>query len=533
MNIFINAVLPVMAACSQWGLLVILRRFAIATAVFAAALPVSSAEATSTLVQVSTGKLRGVSEKDVTVFRGIPFAAPPVGALRWRAPQPARSWTGVRDAREFGAACPQDEGHKGEAWAAVGKTSEDCLYLNVWRPARPGTYPVMLYLYGGGFTYGGANVPLYDGAALARRGAVIVTINYRIGRLGFFAHPALTKENPDGPLGNYGIMDQIAALRWVKQNIAKFGGDSGNVTLFGESAGAGSVQVLIGSPAAGGLFQKAISESGAGGSALFPIRGGAINAEALGSLWTTSLGMTNPTAEQLRSIPLAVIVKNGRAFPFIDGKIIAQSPGEPFYLGKQRRMPLLIGSNSNESTLARTPEQLLRTVFGKDYTDIVSGYSNREGSTPDDVNRRLGQDSGFILASSVIADQNAAVGARTYSYYFTEVPASQRSTPLGALGAPHGGEVAYVFGNQPAEDTWDMKDRLIAKLMGDYWVRFARTGDPNGNGAPYWPAVKTSPTTYMAIGSEIRPRQLTPLEERVKRLILLHSVEQWDALRLK
>jgi para-nitrobenzyl esterase len=476
------------------------------------------------VVTIDTGTLSGTSEKTVIAYRGIPYAAPPVGPLRWKAPQAPAAWKGVRDARSYGAACPQAPDHK-EAWAQVGPTSEDCLFLNVWRPSRPGKYPVMVFLHGGGFTYGAAGVPLYDGAALAGRGVVIVTVNYRLGRLGFFAHPALTREDPNGRLGNYAIMDQVAALEWVKRNIAKFGGDNQNVTLFGESAGAGVVQTLMGSPEAKGLFQKAVSESGAGGSALFPIRGGALNAEALGVQWAKSLGLTDPTAEQLRAIPLADVIK-GRGFPFIDGRVVVRSPGDTFNQGKQTRMPLMIGSNSNEATLGLTPESTLKAVFGKDYTEILAGYSARPGTTPEDARRILGADATFVLASMVIADQNAAGGAPTYGYYFSQVPASQRA---GSPGAPHGGEVAYMFGNQPGEDRWDDDDRKVSKLMGDYWVNFARTGNPNGGGAPAWPAVTSQPTPYLAIGAQTQAARLTPLQERVQKIILDFSIKQWAA----
>ena len=330
-------------------------------------------------VRIATGALAGVAEGDVQVFRGIPYAAPPVGALRWHEPEPAAPWRGVRDASRYGAACPQPPLHK-EAWAQVGPTSENCLFLNVWRPARAGSYPVMVFVHGGAFTYGAAGVPLYDGANLARRGAVIVTINYRLGRLGFFAHPALTDDDPDGELGNYGIMDQIAALRWVRSNIAAFGGDPHNVTLFGESAGAGSVQVLMGSPAARGLFQKAISESGAGGAVLAPIRGGPKSAEAQGKAWAVGIGVPDATAAQLRALPLDRVI--GAAFPFIDGKVVVASPGEPFLCGTEAKIPLLIGANSDESSLAGNNQQIARLVLGARYDAFARAYAAAEPEKP-------------------------------------------------------------------------------------------------------------------------------------------------------
>ena len=245
--------------------------------------PLHATAAAGPQVMLDTGAVQGVDRDSVSAFLGVPYAAPPVGPLRWRAPRPAAPWTSVRKADHFGDACPQVKIMRA-AWAQVGPTSEDCLFLNVWRPDQGGAapLPVMVFIHGGAFTLGAAGVPLYDGANLARRGAVIVTLNYRLGRLGFFAHPALTAEDPGGLLGNYGLMDQIAALQWVQRNIARFGGDPRNVTLFGESAGAGSVQVLMASPLADGLFAKAISESGAGLAHVPPIRGTATSAEAEG-----------------------------------------------------------------------------------------------------------------------------------------------------------------------------------------------------------------------------------------------------------
>lgn len=446
------------------------RLFAMSVALFT----VTPAMAQAPSIRIDTGALSGSVEGTLLVFRGIPYAASPVGPLRWKAPQPALKWTGVREARKFGFACPQGGEHK-EPWAQVGPMSEDCLFLNVWRPKRAGKYPVMVFIHGGAFTYGAAGVPLYDGAGLASRNVVIVTINYRLGRLGFFAHPALTKEDPTGLLGNYGIMDQIAALQWVKRNIAAFGGDAGNVTIFGESAGAGSVQILMGSPASRGLFQKAISESGAGGSVLFPIRGGAINAEMVGNAWTNGLGLKDATADQLRAIPLAAVVKNGRAFPFLDGKVVTRSPGDPFYRGEQMRIPLMIGGNSNESSLGGMTEAAAKGLLGESFGPLLEGYIAMTGKPRDKAVIDLAEDVGFVLPSFALADKQAAVNPKTYVYFFDQVPVDQRA---GAAGTDHGGELEYVFGTKPVEHRWDARDAEVSKLMGDYWVRFARTGNP-------------------------------------------------------
>ncbi|MBN8809318.1 MAG: carboxylesterase family protein [Sphingomonas sp.] len=496
-----------------------------APVVLAAATP-ALAQASPTQAATDAGTLAGTVEGPLVVFKGIPYAAPPVGPLRWKAPQPATHWSGVRPATRYGYACPQDGAHK-EPWAQVGPQSEDCLFLNVWRPKAPGTYPVMVFIHGGGFTYGAAGVPLYDGAALAKRGVVLVTINYRLGRLGFFAHPALTREDPNGQLGNYGVMDQIAALRWVRRNIASFGGDAGNVTIFGESAGAGTVQIMMGSPASRGLFHKAISESGSGISALFPIRGGAINAEKVGQMWTDSLGLKDATPDQLRAIPLADVIRNGRSFPFIDGKVVTRSPGDPFYHNQEMRIPLIIGGNSNESSLGGMTEAAAKALLGAEFPALQQGYIAMTGKPSAAATIDLAEDAGFVLPSFALADRHAANGNRAYVYYFDQVPVDLRPT---AAGTDHGGEIEYVFGTRPVEHRWDARDAQVSTLMGDYWVRFARTGDPNGGGAPRWPAVTTLPTTYLSVSATTEVKRLQPVQEKAKANAMGGAQKQWAAM---
>jgi para-nitrobenzyl esterase len=506
-----------MATTAKWTI----RASAIVVAMLATA-----ATAQQTRVTIDTGAMIGAQEGDTLVFKGIPYAAPPVGPMRWRPPAKPAAWRGTRDATHYGFACPQGSEHK-EPWAQVGSMSEDCLFLNVWRPARPGKYPVMVFVHGGGFTYGAAGVPLYNGAGLAARGAVIVTINYRLGRLGFFAHPALTRENPDGQLGNYAIMDQVAALQWVKRNIAKLGGNAGNVTIFGESAGAGSVQILMGSPVSVGLFHKAISESGAGSSALFPIRGGPFNAEKIGQSWTDSLGLKNATVEQLRSIPLADVVKNGRAFPFIDGKVVVRSPGDPFYRNAEMRVPLIIGGNSNESSLGGMTEAAAKSLLGDDFPALLQGYLSMTGKPEPAAAIDLAEEAGFVLPSFALADQHAAAGNKTFVYYFDQVPVDQRGS---ATGTDHGGELEYIFGTRPAGQRWDAQDAAVSKMMGDYWVRFAQAGDPNIGTAPRWPEVTTLPTAYLAVAAKTQAKRLLPIQERVKAAAMADARKKWAAV---
>ncbi|MDK2761931.1 MAG: carboxylesterase family protein [Sphingopyxis sp.] len=476
-----------------------------------------------TEVRTDAGTVAGTADARVISFKGIPYAAPPVGPLRWKPPEPAVAWKGVRDAKAYGNACPQPV--RTEAWAQVGAQSEDCLFLNIWRPKKSGKYPVMVFIHGGSFVFGAAGVPLYEGSALAARGAVVVTMNYRLGRLGYFAHPALTRENPDGKLGNYGVMDQVAALEWVKRNIASFGGDPDNVMLFGESAGAGTVQILMGSPASAGLFHKAASQSGSGSTVLAPIRGGAVNAEMIGQKFTDELGLKSPTAQQLREIPVAEIIK-ARSFPFIDGKVVTMSPGESFYKNKQMRIPLIIGSNSNESSLGGMTEATAKIMLGSAFPELQAGYVALTGKAPAAAAVDLAEGLGFVLPSIAVADLHAATGNKAYVYYFDQVPVDQRAT---AAGTDHGGELEYLFGNKAAEHRWDAEDKKVSKLMGDYWVRFAATGDPNGKGAVRWPAVTAPPTDYLVIDAKPHAARLAPVEEKAKAASMAAAIKAWSS----
>lgn len=473
--------------------------------------------------RIETGKILGRVVGATFAFKGVPYAAPPIGPLRWRPPHRSSSWPGVRDAGSFGAACPQ-AADRPEFWAKVGATSEDCLFLNVWRPMRPGRYPVMVFIHGGAFNHGSADIATYDGERLATRGAVIVTLNYRIGRLGFFAHPALTRESPNATLGNYGFMDQIAALQWIRRNIAQFAGDPRNVTLFGESAGAGAVQVLTGSPMATGLFQKAIAQSGAGLAVLAPIRGTPQSAEMQGVKWATSLGLPNATAEQLRAIPLADLVRNSQAFPFIDGKLVVASPGERFYAGAQMRIPMMIGSNSNEASLVANNPALGRVALGDAYDTLLKAYADRPGRDASVAGIDLVGDAFMVLPANAIAVWQRRCVPNVYAYYFDQVPVGRRA---GTLGAPHAGELQYLFGN-PSEP-WDVADRRVSDLMGDYWVRFARIGNPNDGEAPAWPDLGNAASRYLAIGAKTRAASATTLDRRVQAILVAKAIQGWQA----
>ena len=384
----------------------------------------------------------------------------------------------------------------------------------------------MVFFHGGGFTFGAAGVPLYEGTKLAERGVVLVTVNYRLGRLGYFAHPALTAEDPDGELGNFGQMDSVAALRWVQRNIANFDGDPKNVTIFGESAGAGTVQLMAGSPDLAGLFHKAVSQSGSGASPLLPIRGGPVSAEAAGKKWTDELGMKEPSAAQLRAIPLDEVIK-ARAFPFIDGKVVKASPGAPFYAGTALRVPLMIGSVSNEATLGGMNEATARAILGdRKLAELRAAYVATSGKSPEAATVDLAEDLAFVTPSLALADRHAAAGNKVFGYLFDQVTSDQRQ---GSAGTEHGGELEYLFGNPAAEHRWDADDARTSQLIGDYWVRFARTGDPNGDGAPHWPAVTTPPTTYLVLGPRPHARRLLPAQEQAKAATMTQAQALWAA----
>ena len=480
-------------------------------------LPASAAGPTAKL---DAGVVEGETVKDLVVFKGIPFAAPPSGNLRWRAPQPVAHWDGVRPATAFGAACPQPH-VSDEPWARVGPQSEDCLFLNVWRPAKAEKLPVMVFIHGGSFRAGSGGVPLYDGSALARRGAVIVTINYRLGRLGFFAHPALTKENTDGLLGNFGLMDQIEALRWVKRNIAQFGGDAGNVTIFGESAGGVSVQALMASPEANGLFHRAISESGGGFSVAPTLKAG----EAGGQQWAAKQGLQDATTAQLRALPVdKVATAEALTGAMVDGRVLKDSPAKAFITKQQANVPLMIGGNSNEFTLAGLSLAATLTL-GTAYPGLLAEYKaappTRVGPEGD-----LAIQAVAIQPSRYLAERQAAKGQKAYTYYFTQQPASERATKP---GSEHGGELSYLFGTKLNAETWDAADEKVSKMMGDYWVRFARTGDPNGNGAPKWEPVTASSSRYLTIDSNARMADFTALENKVHAAAVVSATRIWGS----
>ena len=482
-------------------------------------------------VPVETGRLAGQVAHGIESFKGVPFAAPPVGALRWRPPLPAAAWEGERDATRYAPACMQG----GDAWPPATPTepqSEDCLYLNVWRPASVAAgahLPVMVWIPGGGWTDGSGSAPLYDGSRLAQRGVIVVTLNYRVGALGFLAHEALSAENPRGSSGNYGLMDQIAALRWVQRNIGAFGGDADRVTIFGESAGAMSANLLTVSPLARGLFRRVIGQSGA---VFIPpeMAGGGFRqpgAQAQGQRFATALG-ANSIAE-LRAVPAAAIVKAQRDFGFhfiLDKEVLPEEPWAVYSAGRQAPIDMLAGWNADEGRLfvaghavtAATLESGIAEEIGQfpaslrpwyhATTDAQAGAARAafEGDL------RMGYDTWTWLRL-----QARTGHGNVFAYRFEQTPPYPAASPLAGMGATHGSEMRYVFDALDQEAwAWSPADRRLATMLADYWTNFAKTGDPNAHGLPQWPryvaATPARPAQVMHLGTPVHAAPETGVE---------------------
>ncbi|THD54136.1 carboxylesterase family protein [Phenylobacterium sp.] len=471
---------------------------AAAAAVFA--LAATAAQAADT-VTVAQGTLHGSVSGNVASFKDIPFAAPPVGDLRWRPPQAPASWSGVRDATALGPQCMQMRQVTPDV-----KESEDCLQLNVWTPAnfKPGAkIPVMVFIHGGSFTGGSGTNALYDGTHFAERGVVLVTVNYRLGRLGFFAHPALSAEQPNAPLANYGMMDNLAALKWVQANIAAFGGDPKNVTAFGESAGGILINDLMASPQAKGLFAKAISESGFGRIPGLPMA----QAEKLGATYAAGLGVTasGPEAmKALRALSAEDLSKAAGAItPILDGKVLPEAPAAAFAAGRELKVPYIAGGNSWEASLFATATPLDRAGPLRD--KLVSVYGS-----PSDlklVQWDTSTESLVIEPDRLLARLHVKNGQKAWVYYDSYIPAAQRAT---IHGLAHGGELAYVFSNLPDHDRVQgtrtiaaatPDDRKSSAAMTDAWAAFAKTTDPSTPAAA-WPAYTPANDAVLEFGAD-------------------------------
>ncbi|MEQ8859866.1 MAG: carboxylesterase family protein [Pseudomonadales bacterium] len=453
------------------------------------------------VVALEAGAVAGTVDGGVAVFRGIPYVAAPVGNRRWRAPQPIDSWSGVRDARSFAPACPQPA--RQDRDSGIDRTAEDCLYLNVWAPAGASGAPVMVWIHGGAFRIGAGSLPFYDGTSFARNGVVLVTFNYRLGRFGFFAHPALEES------GNFGLMDQAAALRWVKDNVAAFGGDPGNVTVFGESAGGASVLYLLTSPKTAGLFDKAIIESGGGLQVtghLSQRRGLRPSLTGQGLAWQGR----QVSAAALRALPVAEVLGDGpirgigSTGPVIDGDWVVADPGARLARGEFHRVPVLVGSNSHEaSVLAAFGTDAERAVAASG-VDVVALRRLYPG---DDWAAAAWGDAAFVAGARYTARAVAQAGEDAYLYHFDYVLARRRDK---VPGAGHGSEIPFVFNTLDALPFSRMlvadADRAMARRLHSHWLSFARGGDPAGRVEGYWPAYAVDKDTLLYIGESVEPR---------------------------
>jgi para-nitrobenzyl esterase len=496
-------------------------------------------------VAIRQGRLAGTASADgaVRAYLGVPFASPPVGELRWRPPRPAEPWDGVRPADAFGPTCPQFPVAANSLYAGGHeRQSEDCLYLNVWTAAESAgeRLPVMVWFHLGAFQFGGASLALYDGEGLARAGVVVVTANYRLGRLGFLAHPGLSAESGHGASGNYGFHDQIAALRWVQENIAAFGGDPDRVTVFGVSAGSMSVCMLMASPLARGLFHRAIGESGAmlgpvgESSGITDSLQDQHHAEQTGLALARVLGATSVAELRARSpqelLEAALPLGEDRwrfdaseapfsrgcldsGFPIVDGHVVPESPLAVFTEGRQSGVPLLTGSVAREASGMPYMADARRFV-----ADARAEYGDRAGEFlrlfPAETDEQARESSGAANGDRVFVWQNWAWanlhartgGAPTFYYHFSRVP----PLPAGAgyaeqrPGAFHGAEIPYVFRHLERRAwPWEPHDRELSETMSGYWVRFAATGDPNAAALPAWPAFDPRAPAAMHFGDSI------------------------------
>jgi len=465
-------------------------------------------------VRVEQGMLSGVAgaAPEVRVFKGVPFAAPPVADLRWRAPEPAPKWTGVRNASESSAICMQRRPNAAGIGPEPRPMSEDCLYLNIFTAAKTATdkLPVMVWIHGGALTAGAGSI--YDGEQLAKKGVVVVTINYRLGVFGFFAHPELSKESDRAASSNYGLLDQIAALQWVQKNVAGFGGDPRRVTIFGESAGSWSTNLLAASPLARGLFQRVIGESGA----QFEPMKSLAQAEQAGAKFGSLADLRAKSAEALQSELGATFVGATGAYsgPVVDGWCLPEDVYTIYANGKQADVPLLIGSNADEGTMFTPATVTLQSMkeqaqqrFGPAADAFLKLYPAESDAEAWRAQAASMRDLVFGWEMRTWARMQSKTGkSRVYLYFFSRVPPG----PLAArMGAFHSAEIAYVFHNthRPGRP-WEETDHQLAETMSSYWVNFAATGDPNGKGLPAWPVFDPKKDIVMGFGNKVEAMPL-------------------------
>jgi para-nitrobenzyl esterase len=491
------------------------------------------------VVNTEYGFVKGYVSGGVANFKGVPYAAAPAGRLRWRPPEPPSPWREPLDATKFGFVCPQD----GSRFPVFGKMGEDCLNLNIWAPEKTGgrPYPVMVFLHGGGFTTGSGTLPPYDGTYFASQGVVLVTINYRLNALGFLALPELTSESSNRSSGNYGIMDQVFALEWIKRNIGQFGGDPACITVFGESAGGASVVALLSSPVATGLFHRAIVQSGGNLPShlreLGASNGRLESAESIGREFVRKLGfdggkgtlekIRNLSAEQLalawfkyvQESIAGVGVTGGWLFNqlIVDGYILPDSPAEVFRKGRQHNVPFITGANADEGTLFQflllgtKPDldrytRYVERAFGKSKDDVLQRFNATGHSVGEAACNILG--AGFFCGTRRLARGMSAIQPKTYRYLFSMPPKFFIYQIPGIadwkerFGCYHAAEIPYVFHFMLLPGLED-EDRALSGQMAGYWMRFARTGDPNGDGTPRWPRYSPEDEQYLILDNPV------------------------------
>ena len=495
-------------------------------------------------VKVDGGLITGAEADGVRSYKGIPFAAPPVGDLRWKPPQPVNNWPGVRPCLGYGPDCPHQPFGAGSLYARPrSPQSEDCLYLNVWSAAESADEkrPVMVWIHGGGLTVGASSNPAYDGASLAKKGVVLVSINYRLNVFGFLAHPELSNESEHGASGNYGMLDMAAALEWVQRNIAGFGGDPDRVTIFGESAGSFAVNYLMASPLAEGLFHRAIGESGGVFTPMAYLaeeRNGQKSAEQVGLDFAEALGVDS--LEEMRRLSsdriLDVFINDPKGRQFrsranVDGFFLTDEVRNVYAEGKQNDVPVIVGSNRDEMT-AFIPQAMIPTTieayrkqmqaqFGEDFDEFNELYPvETEADIKNAVIRSRSQ-STFGLSMRTWARMTATGDSDAYLYEFSRVPPIPNSKYYGAF---HAAEILYVFNNlHQRERRYLKRDFTLADTISDYWVNFAANGDPNGKGVPEWEAYDREDEPYMDLGDNpktghhLNQKQLDFLEKRAAR----------------
>jgi para-nitrobenzyl esterase len=516
-------------------------------------------------VTVEGGQISGVFEKGgdkagkVAVYKGVPYAAAPVGTLRWKPPHPVEPWEGIMEANAYGPSCSQDDTEGGDFFTQMvegqgmsrvrktifklavglsyspGEQSEDCLYLNIRTPVDEnsdgaGGKPVMVWIHGGGHQNGSGSDNFYQSNEMALRGVVLVTINYRLGPLGYFAHPALSAESENGVSGNYGTLDQIAALRWVRDNIAAFGGDPSNVTIFGESAGGESVADMMASPLARGLFHRAIMQSASTGETLVHLKRpvlGRMAAEEAGRVFgekTCGDDDLDDPIKALRAMPPEELFAAFREFsefqtysyPIVDGYVLPKSVVGTFMDGEQAPVPLMAGSNADEGTLlfdfgkdplgiaASGPktledyEQYVADVFGDDADEVLGLYPATDDAGVEKAVTDIYCDGRFGAKARYFASRTADLKLPAYLYFFTRVPPSPHQT----IGAFHGVEIAFVFEKTVPLFLNNEYDEALSRTMADYWTQFAKTGNPNAEGLPEWPAYSDEDRRQMVLGPE-------------------------------